>query len=142
MSRLLIMIATMVGLASLCSCNHKELCLHHPHESNVYLEFDWTGAPEADPSGMCVFFYPIEEGEPRRYDFKGKTGGKINIDVGRYMVLCYNNDTEGVLFNGKNDFCCPAKAGYISQRTAAEFLYDQHQYSSNRVCNIICQGLV
>ena len=88
------------------SCRHKELCLIHPHECSVYLDFDWTGAPEADPAGMCAFFYPAEGGEPRRYDLKGTSGGQISIKAGRYMVLCYNNDTEGVLFNGRNDFCC------------------------------------
>ena len=47
---------------------------------------------------MCVFFYPEEGGEPVRFDFTGKTGGEIDIKVGRYKVLCYNNDTEAVQF--------------------------------------------
>jgi hypothetical protein len=89
-----------------CSCTHKELCTHHPHDVKVRVDFDWMGAPEANPEGMCVFFYPIEGGQPRRYDFKGTKGGEINITVGQYMVMCYNNDTEGVLFRNKNDFCC------------------------------------
>ena len=88
------------------SCTHKELCTHHPHDVKVRVDFDWMGAPEANPEGMCVFFYPIEGGQPRRYDFKGTKGGEINITVGQYMVMCYNNDTEGVLFRNKNDFCC------------------------------------
>lgn len=98
--------AALLCLILISSCTHKELCIHHPHGTTVRVEFDWTGAPEADPAGMCVFFYPVEGGEPRRYDFKGMTGGQIEITVGRYMVLCYNNDTEGVLFRGKNEFCC------------------------------------
>ena len=93
-------------LLILSSCRHKEFCIYHPHGVSVRVEFDWVGAPEANPAGMCVFFYPVDGGEPRRYDFKGTTGGTINITVGDYMVLCYNNDTEAVLFRNKNEFCC------------------------------------
>lgn len=46
------------------SCEHKDLCYHHPHVAVVKLEFDWKNAPQANPEGMCVFFYP-EEGENR-----------------------------------------------------------------------------
>ena len=70
----------------------------------VKLEFDWKNAPQANPEGMCVFFYPEEGGEPVRFDFTGKTGGEIDIKVGRYKVLCYNNDTEAVQFRGMEDF--------------------------------------
>lgn len=103
------------GLAMLClmmssvlfsSCEHKELCYHHPHTATIRLEFDWRDAPDADPDGMCVFFYP-EEGEDvpvRRFDFTGITGGEIEIRVGRYRVLCYNNDTEAVLLSGTKNF--------------------------------------
>ena len=99
-------IALLFCLLILSSCRHKEFCTIHPHGVSVKVEFDWIGAPEADPAGMCVFFYPVDGGEPRRYDFKGMTGGEINITVGRYMVLCYNNDTEAVLFRNKDEFCC------------------------------------
>ena len=105
MRRLLSLIAPLL-LLFCTSCTHKEFCIIHPHGTSVKVEFNWEGAPEANPEGMCVYFYPIDEGEPLRYDFIGTTGGVINITVGRYMVICYNNDTEGVLFRGKNDFCC------------------------------------
>ena len=99
-------IVSLLSLFVICSCTHKDLCVHHPHDIKVRVDFDWIGAPEADPAGMCVFFYPVEGGQPRRYDFKGMNGGEIEITVGHYMVMCYNNDTEGVLFRGKNDFSC------------------------------------
>lgn len=92
--------------ATLCSCNHKELCYHHPHMASVRLEFDWRDAPDADPEGMCVFFYPVEDevAPMRRFDFNGKSGGQIDIQVGKYRVLCHNNDTETVLMRGTEDF--------------------------------------
>ena len=40
----------------LFSCEHKELCFHHPHVATVRVDFDWKNAPQANPEGMCVFF--------------------------------------------------------------------------------------
>ncbi len=88
------------------SCQHKELCYHHPHTKVVSLEFDWRDAPQASPEGMCVFFYPLdgEDAPARRFDFSGKKGGEIDIQEGRYRVLCYNNDTEALLLRGAGSF--------------------------------------
>ena len=102
-SRIQIMVCGLLSMI-LFSCEHKDLCYHHPHVAVVKLEFDWKNAPQANPEGMCVFFYPEEGGEPVRFDFTGKTGGEIDIKVGRYKVLCYNNDTEAVQFRGMEDF--------------------------------------
>ncbi len=88
----------------LVSCTHKELCWQHPHTMSVRVDFDWSEAPEANPDGMCVFFYPVDGGQPRRFDFKGMDGGAVELTVGRYKALCYNNDTESTLFSGKETF--------------------------------------
>ncbi len=93
-----------MAMALLASCAHKELCLHHPHEVKLKVEFNWQNAPDADPQGMCVFFYPSGGGEPRRFDFKGTQGGYIELTVGEYNVITYNNDTEGILFANQNAF--------------------------------------
>lgn len=83
---------------SLASCNHKHLCLHHPHDIKLKVEFNWQNAPDANLLGMCVFFYPVDGGDPRRVDFKGTQGGYVELTVGKYHVLTYNNDTEAILF--------------------------------------------
>lgn len=90
----------------LSSCNHKELCYEHPHRSTVRVEFDWTYAPDANPEGMCVYFYPLEgeDAPARRFDFSGRTGGEIDIQVGKYRVMCYNNDTEATQFRFTDDY--------------------------------------
>lgn len=88
------------------SCEHKDLCYHHPHMVKLRLEFDWRDAPDANPQGMMVFFYPIDGNTaPHRYlSFSGKEGGEIDIEIGKYNVICYNNDTEISQFNYTNDF--------------------------------------
>ena len=93
-----------MAMALLASCAHKELCLHHPHEVKLKVEFNWQNSPNANPKGMCVYFYPADGGEPRRFDFKGTQGGYIELTVGEYNVITYNNDTEGILFANQNAF--------------------------------------
>lgn len=96
----------LLAMLTLSSCEHKELCLHHPHTKTICLEFDWRDAPDANPEGMCVFFYPMpgEDAPLRRIDFAGMTGGEITIQTGLYRVICYNNDTQVVNFRGMDSF--------------------------------------
>ena len=115
-------------LLLLCSCEHKDLCYHHPHQVTIRVEFDWRNAPEANPEGMCVFFYPEEGGEPRRFDFTGMEGGEIELNVGNYRVLCYNNDTEGVLFQGKNSF--EQHEAYTREGNILESIYGSGYYAA------------
>lgn len=98
-------IVALCALIALGSCEHKELCYHHDHTVTLRLVFDWQDAPEASPRGMCVFFYPLDEGlQIRRFDFEGMTGGEITLSAGRYEVVCYNNDTENMRFRGVHSF--------------------------------------
>lgn len=107
----------------LSSCEHKDLCYHHPHTKTLRVEFDWRDAPDANPEGMCVFSYPLdgEDAPQRRFDFTGKTGGGIEIQVGRYRVLCYNNDTESVLLRGTDAF--DTHEGYTREGSIFESIY-------------------
>lgn len=96
------LILALVGI----SCNHKDLCYHHPHIVKLRLEFDWRDAPEANPAGMSVYFYPMEgtDAPTRRIDFLGKKGGDIDIQVGHYRVIAYNNDTEVSQFGDTHSY--------------------------------------
>lgn len=102
----LLLMISLFSLILLPSCHHKEFCWHHPHSKSVRVEFDWQNAPDADPEGMCVFFYPIGDTDApiRRFDFAGNKGGEIVIQSGYYRVICYNNDTEVVNFRNVNSY--------------------------------------
>ena len=83
----------------LAGCDHKELCLHHDHTVRLRVNFDWRDAPEANPEGMVVFFYPEDpEGRYYRFDFRGTEGGYVDVAKGRYKMLTYNNDTYAINF--------------------------------------------
>lgn len=115
-------IQCMLSVASLlCSCEHKELCYQHPHVKNISVTFDWQDAPEAQPKGMCVFFYPTNGNGVQRFDFKGMSGGEVELRAGTYRVMCYNNDTESLLFHNTDDF--DAHTGYTREGNVLEPIY-------------------
>lgn len=108
-------------LPLLCSCEHKELCYQHPHVKTIRVAFDWQDAPDAHPKGMCVFFYPTNGEGGQRFDFKGTTGGEVELRAGTYRVMCYNNDTEAVLFHDTDNF--DAHGGYTREGNVLEPIY-------------------
>lgn len=105
----------------LSSCEHKELCYQHPHVKTIRVVFDWRDAPDASPKGMCVFFYPIDGGGVRRFDLKGMDGGEVELRAGTYRMICYNNDTESVLFRGTDSF--DAHEAYTREGNVLEPIY-------------------
>lgn len=91
-------------LMLLSSCEHKDLCLSHPHTKTIKVEFDWRDAPDAWAKGMCVSFYSLEGKGRFRFDFNNTTGGNVQLKVGKYRAICHNNDTEAVLFTNADVF--------------------------------------
>lgn len=94
-----------MSCALLMSCDHKELCYEHEHKTKLTVVYDWSEAPDANPAGMCVFFYSTDRaGEYHRFDFPNAKGGDIELPEGNYTLITYNNDTEAVQFSDTNDF--------------------------------------
>ncbi len=88
----------------LTSCEYKDLCYDHNHWATVKVSFDWQKAPEATAKGMTVLFYQADaqSSEPVRYDF-GLEGGTARLDPEAYHAVCYNNDTEAILYRGSDN---------------------------------------
>lgn len=91
------------ALLTATACEHKELCYHHAHVETVRVEFDWRYAPDADPAGMCVWFYPADGSLPTRFDLS-KQGGNISMTRGSYNIIAYNNDYETIYHSSRHDF--------------------------------------
>lgn len=85
------------------ACEHKDLCIHHPHKAKVRVVFDWKNAPEANPKGMCIWFYPTDGGQPIYRDLKNE-GGFVELVDGSYTAICYNNDYEATRIKGSRNF--------------------------------------
>ena len=78
----------------LTSCEHKDLCYDYPHRQNVEVTFDWSEAPDANPSTMSLYLYPENGGAPQRYEFTDRNGGCISVAAGTYDAICVNSDKE------------------------------------------------
>lgn len=96
-------IALMLSLLlTIAGCTHKDLVDRYPFMASLRVDYDWRYAPDAQPEGMCVWFYPMPgtNAPVRRFDFTGRRGGNIEIQTGRYRMITYNNDTEAILVRG------------------------------------------
>lgn len=117
---------------ALTSCNHKDLCYDRHHMQTLHLAFDWRDAADASPEGMCVYFHPLDgqTAPERRFDFRGTTGGDIELAIGKYHVICYNNDTEAVQLRGTSAF--DTHEAYTRDGNIFEPIYGSGaQYSDN-----------
>lgn len=107
------LLATIVAIG-VSSCEHKDLCYHHPHTIKLKVQYDWQYAPEADTDGMFIFFYPVEGGEYYQFAFgdtnkeSGRSrpvGGEIEVPPGVYNVITYSYlDPSGIQYSGINDY--------------------------------------
>lgn len=97
MKKILSIFSLMAVIVSLASCEHKDLCYHHPHTETIIVKFDWQYEPQANPGGMSVFFYPENGGETRRFDLS-RDGGIVELVVGNYRAVAYNNDSEAIRY--------------------------------------------
>lgn len=105
------MLLIVAGLL-LSGCDHIEL--DYPGTTlkpvPVKVEFNWANDPEADPSGMAVYFFRLDTKTktkggklpPAAFDFKGRDGGLVSITPGTYAVICHNNDSDRHGYVGYN----------------------------------------
>lgn len=87
------------------SCDYKDLCYDHHHLVSFRVLFDWSNVPDAQPEGMTVLFYNLEEpgSNPVRVDLPGREGGVVKLQPGYYRAVAYNSDTESILLrNGES----------------------------------------
>ncbi len=99
------LLTILITALSLTSCTHKELCYNHNHFTRVKIVFDWKDYDtEYMPEGMRVVFYPIDGGESWVFDIAGCDGSIVELPQNSYNVICYNNDTDGLIFRSENNY--------------------------------------
>lgn len=94
---------SLFALCTLSSCinDSEENC---PDSYSFIIESNWTDCPEASPEGMAYMFFPSDGSTPWRFDFPGRTAGKVNMRIGEYKVLSFNDDTYNILFRGDDSY--------------------------------------
>lgn len=99
-------IAALLAIMSAIACSKSDTASEiMDHTVSVSATFDMRYVGDQPPAGMTLYLYPLDENlETRRFDFKGITGGKVDIKPGRYNIICYNNDTHGVDFRNTDRY--------------------------------------
>lgn len=93
MKRLLLL--PLVGiLVLLASCNHHELCYHHPHTAKVRVNVDWSEFVEEQPTGMTVMVYPADGGKPYTSLTHTLDYANFNLPEGTYHTLVFNQSVS------------------------------------------------
>lgn len=84
---------TVLMAMALTSCHHKDLVYEENDRGSVYVVFDWRNAPDANPSSMMTYFYPVNKGgDALLYTFPGAQGSEISIPYGEYVGVGLNGD--------------------------------------------------
>lgn len=97
-----LMLMVMVSCLIFTSCEHKELCYHHPHVMEVRVKFDGLEELEQKPEAMGVLFYSQKDGSSYAFDLQIQ-GGIVRVPYGTYDVLTYSLDTENVVAEEKEE---------------------------------------
>ena len=105
-SKQIYFIAALLAIMSAIACSKSDTASEiMDHTVSVSVTFDMRYVGDQPPAGMTLYLYPLDENlETRRFDFKGITGGKVDIKPGRYNIICYNNDTHGVDFRNTDRY--------------------------------------
>lgn len=95
--------STLCLLLLITSCEHKELCYHHPHAGEFNVMYDWSDAPEADPAGMRLYFYRTDGSDRDSWNLN-TVGATLDVYETDYHALTFNNDTEWIRFQNVADY--------------------------------------
>lgn len=97
----------MALLLGLASCNHKELCYHHPHTGNIRIDVDWSEFTEETPTGMSVMAFPVAGGKPVTVLSNTLSHVYMNLEAGLYHTLVYNQSPSefgSLTFNNMENY--------------------------------------
>ena len=91
-SAMLTVLGAVTLAAAMTSCRHKDLCFDHNHNLHIEVVYDWSKAPDANPSSMELMMYDRATGTPIRYIFPNNTGGPLRVRFGNYDAVTLNGD--------------------------------------------------
>lgn len=103
--KLLILFAAVVCL---CGCDHKSVCVVHPHTVAVRVSVDWEKfRAKEDPTGMTVMVYPGSGEAPVTVLSNTLTHADVTLAAGIYHSVVFNQSTTefgSLSFRNLEDF--------------------------------------
>lgn len=101
---LLMLIAIVVAMTS---CEHKDLCYHHPHTARVRIDVDWAKYSKDTPSGMSVLVYDHEGAQRLNLLSNTITHVYADLEAGTYHSIAFNQSPSeygSVTFKYMDDY--------------------------------------
>ncbi len=92
MKTFMLTVASCALVASLSSCNHKDLIYQPEEQPDINVVFDWQNAPDADPESMLLVLYGTTGEAPMHFIFSDIHGGPIAVPPGTASWVCLNGD--------------------------------------------------
>lgn len=87
------------------ACSHKDILCPGDEPHGIEVRFEWDKAPSASPDGMTLYFFAdMGKGRIWRFDISGRDGGSIELPVGQYHMLAFNNDRPDIIFTGTESY--------------------------------------
>ncbi len=90
------------------SCEHKDLCYHHPHTAQMRIDVDWSQYGKGTPSGMSVFLYNQEDGALHKTALTNTiTHVYVTLTADSYHSLVFNQSSSefgSVKFEGLDNY--------------------------------------
>lgn len=77
------------------SCDYKELCYDHPHNTvaKVKIPVDWTEFEKEQPTGMTVMAFPLDGSEAKMLLTNDLRAAELSLEEGQYNILVFNQST-------------------------------------------------
>lgn len=83
-------VACLLLVLVIVSCEHKDLCYLHPHQTMLRILVDWSRFTVEHPTGMSVYVFPKEGGAPQLRESNTLTHVDVSLQAGLYDVLAFN----------------------------------------------------
>lgn len=91
------------------SCEHKDLCYHHPHDARVRIDVDWSRFTVEQPTGMTVILYE-QDGRADRLTTQHTNDiskAVFTLPAGWYRSIVYNQSESEfgtLMFRGMDNY--------------------------------------
>lgn len=103
-----VMAIAAVMLVAFVSCDHKSICIMHPHAAPMKINVDWSEfIHKEQPTGMTVIVYPQDGSAPVTIKSNDISHVLVSLPAGQYNSIVFNqSETEfGTLkFKNLNDY--------------------------------------
>lgn len=104
-------IALLLSVLGFQACSQRDLCYDHSHKVPVEIVFDWSLAPDAEPSTMVVWFFPVDGSKGLRFELtadgvpsRGGFDAVLRVPEGTYTMACHNGNTDYNVERGTDIF--------------------------------------